>query len=111
MTTQTEAVPNRERHYLPAAGLDLFLPLYDPFVKLLGGDRVRSALLEQAKLQPGQDVLDIGCGTGTFVLMVKRTRPDVRVVGLDPDPKALARAKQKAESEAIRFDQGFSDRL
>ncbi len=27
------------RTYLPAAGHDWFLPLYDPFVKLVGGDR------------------------------------------------------------------------
>jgi hypothetical protein len=29
-----------------AAGLDLFLPLYDPPVKLLGADRARHKLLE-----------------------------------------------------------------
>jgi len=113
MATTTEAISNVRRNYLPAAGLDLFLPLYDPFVKLLGAERVRKVLLEQAALRPGHDVLDIGCGTGTFVAMVKRLHPDVQVVGLDPDPKALARAKRKVEREApsIRLDQGFSDRL
>jgi len=29
------------RTYLPAAGRDWRLPLYDPFVKLLGGDAAR----------------------------------------------------------------------
>ena len=35
------------------------------------------------------------------------------VVGLDPDPKALARAKRKAERAGIslRLDQGFADEL
>jgi ubiquinone/menaquinone biosynthesis C-methylase UbiE len=99
--------------YLPAAGHDWMLPLYDPLVKLLGGDVARRALLEQASIQPGQRVLDIGCGTGTLVVLIKSLHPDVDVVGLDPDPKALARAKRKAEraSVAIRFDQGFSDAL
>ena len=34
-------------------------------------------------------------------------------VGLDPDPKALARARRKAEgaSARIQFDQGFADEL
>jgi ubiquinone/menaquinone biosynthesis C-methylase UbiE len=101
------------RTYLPAAGHDWFLPLYDPFVKLLGGDRARRALLDQAPIRSGERVLDIGCGTGTFVLLVKQRHPDVEVVGLDPDPKALARAKRKAERAgvSIQLDRGFSNEL
>lgn len=102
-----------QRTYLPAAGLDWTLPLYDPFVKLLGGDAARRALVDQAGLQPGQRVLDIGCGTGTLAVLIKRLYPDVAVTGLDPDPKALARARRKAERAAVsaRFDRGFSDEL
>src|SRR5258705_9825049 len=93
------------RNYLPAAGKDLFLPFYDPLVKLLGGDKARRALLDQAALRPGQRVLDVGCGTGTLAILVKRLHPDVEVVGVDPDPKALVRAKRKAAREgvAIKF--------
>lgn len=101
------------RTYLPAAGHDWLLPLYDPFVKLFGGDAVRRTLLHQAALRPGHRVLDVGCGTGTLATMIKRLHPDVDVVGLDPDPKALARAGRKAARAAfsIRFDQGFADEL
>src|SRR5438034_972717 len=101
------------RTYLPAAGHDWSLPLYDPIVKLLGGDAARRALLEQAALRPGQRVLDVGCGTGTLATLIKRLHPGVEVVGLDPDPKALARARRKAERAAvsIQFDQGFSEEL
>jgi ubiquinone/menaquinone biosynthesis C-methylase UbiE len=102
-----------ERTYLPAAGHDWFLPLYDPFVKLFGGDRIRRVLLDQAAIGPGQRVLDVGCGTGTVVVLLKRLHPDVDVVGLDPDPKALERARRKAEREgvAVRLDRGFSNEL
>ena len=101
-----------ERTYLPAAGRDWALPFYDPFVKLLGGDSARRALLDQARLGPGHFVLDIGCGTGTLAVLLKRIHPGVEVVGIDPDPKALARARRKAERAAsIRFDQAFSDSL
>ncbi len=64
-------------------------------------------------MRPGQRVLDVGCGTGSLVVLIKRLRSDVDVVGLDPDPKALARARQKAEREgaSIRLDRGFSDEL
>jgi ubiquinone/menaquinone biosynthesis C-methylase UbiE len=101
------------RTYLPAAGHDWLLPLYDPFVKLLGGDAVRRALLNQAALQPGHRVLDVGCGTGTLAMMIKRLHLDVEVVGFGPDPKALARARHKAARAALspRFDQGFADEL
>ena len=102
-----------QKSYLPAAGHDWMLPVYDPLVKLLGGDAARRALLEQAVIQQGNRVLDIGCGTGTLVVLLKRVHPAADVVGLDPDPKALARAKRKAEraSLSVQFDQGFSDAL
>lgn len=102
-----------QRRYVPAAGRDLFLPLYDPFVKLFGGDAAREALLEQAALRAGQRVLDIGCGTGTMAVQIKRRHPEVEVVGLDPDSKALTRAKRKATQAgvSVQFDQGFSDEL
>jgi ubiquinone/menaquinone biosynthesis C-methylase UbiE len=101
------------RNYLPAAGRDSLLPLYDPLVKLLGFDRARNLLLDQAAIRPSDRVLDVGCGTGTFATLIKRRYPDVDVVGLDPDPKALARARRKAGHAAgpIQFDQGFSDEL
>jgi len=101
------------RHFLPAAGRDLFLPLYDPLTKLLGGDRARRTLIDQAALAPGNDVLDVGCGTGTLLLQIRESFPSVATVGLDPDPKALARARRKFEREgaAVRFDQGFADAL
>jgi ubiquinone/menaquinone biosynthesis C-methylase UbiE len=70
-------------------------------------------LLDQAELRPGYRVLDIGCGTGTLAILTKSLYPDVAIVGIDPDPKALARARRKASRAAvsIQFDQGFGDEL
>ncbi len=102
-----------QRAYVPAAGHDWALPLYDPFVKLLGGDRARRALVDQADIRRGHRVLDIGCGTGTLVVLIKTLHPDVDVSGLDPDSKALFRARRKAYGAkvAIQLDRGFSDQL
>jgi ubiquinone/menaquinone biosynthesis C-methylase UbiE len=102
-----------ERTFLPAAGRDLFLPLYDPFTRLFGFDGVRRALIDQAALQPHFRVLDVGCGTGTLAILVKRLHPAIQVVGLDPDPRVLARARRKAERAgvSVQFDRGFSDAL
>jgi ubiquinone/menaquinone biosynthesis C-methylase UbiE len=48
-----------------------------------------------------------------MVVLIKRLHPDVSVVGLDPDPDALGRAKHKADREklSIQFERGFSDSL
>jgi SAM-dependent methyltransferase len=102
-----------QKPYLPAAGHDWMLPLYDPLVKLLGGDVARRTLLEHALIRSGQRVLDIGCGTGTLIVLIKRLHPDVDVVGLDPDPEALGRARRKAQraSVPVQLDRGFSDAL
>lgn len=102
-----------QRTYLPAAGRDWALPLYDPLVKLLGAHTALRALLDQAAIQCADRVLDVGCGTGTLATLIKRLYPEVKVVGLDPDPKALARGRRTAERAgvSIQFDQGFSDEL
>lgn len=107
------AVARSERTFLPAAGHDWFLPLYDPLTKLLGMDRAHARLLDQAALEPNHRVLDVGCGTGTLAVTIKRRYPEVQVVGVDPDVKALARARRKAARAgvAVQFDQGFSDAL
>jgi Methylase involved in ubiquinone/menaquinone biosynthesis len=57
--------------------------------------------------------LDIGCGTGTLAILVKQLHPTVEVTGVDPDPRALARARRKAGRAGIAaaFDQGFADAM
>jgi hypothetical protein len=47
-----------QRAYLPAAGHDIFLPLYDPLVKLLGGNK---AGVHSSTRQPFN--LAIACST------------------------------------------------
>ena len=90
MATKIETIGEPRRTYIPAAGHDWFLPLYDPLMKALGGDSARRRLLDQASIRPGYSVLDIGCGSGSLVVLIKRIHPGVDVLGLDPDPKAPA---------------------
>ena len=99
--------------FIPAADRDVFLPLYDPIVSLLGFDSARRELISGANIEPGHRVLDIGCGTGTLVVKLKRQYGAAHVVGLDPDPKALRRAHLKAARAAVsvQLDQGFANEL
>ncbi|HVN83915.1 MAG TPA: class I SAM-dependent methyltransferase [Candidatus Binatia bacterium] len=100
--------------YIPAAGHDLLLPLYDPVLRLLMRERVfRTRFLEQADIHSGHRVLDLGCGTGTMAVLIRQQRPESVVVGVDGDPRALERARRKAAQASlpIQFDQAFADRL
>ena len=99
--------------YLSAAGKDWLLPFYDPFTKLLGVETVHRDLITQANAAPGQRFLEIGCGTGNLAIMAKTLTPGAEVVGIDPDPKALGRARRKAERRrvTVQFAPGFSEEL
>jgi ubiquinone/menaquinone biosynthesis C-methylase UbiE len=106
-------VPNSDKPYVPAAGRHWRLPFYDLLAKLLGADQARRLLVEQLAPGLGDRVLDVGSGTGSLAIQIKRLHPRVDVVGLDPDPRALAIARRKAgrASVAIQFDRGFADAL
>jgi SAM-dependent methyltransferase len=105
--------PGTDRRYLPAAGLGWLLPLYDPLTRLIGVGPAHAELAGQAELGSAQRVLEIGCGTGNLALLVKRMSPHLDVTGLDPDPRALARAHRKARRAglALQLDRGFADQL
>lgn len=101
------------RSFVPAAGHDLLLPLYDPLWWLMGGRRVRERFIRDAGLAAPQRILDVGCGTGSLPVQIAETVPGTDVTALDPDPKALARAERKARAAgvAVRFVEGFGDAL
>ena len=101
------------KRYLPGMGRDWLLPLYDPLTRALGIPAAHRRLVDQADPRPGQRVLEIGCGTGNLALLLKRLRPEVHIVGLDPDAKALARARRKAARRAlaVQMDRGFAEEL
>ena len=46
-------------------------------------------------------VVDVGSGTGTLALLLERRVPGATVVGLDPDPPALGRARKKAAAQGL----------
>lgn len=81
--------------FVPALGHDFLTPLYDTLAWLTGEKAFLDRLLQLAALRPGQNVLDLGCGTGTLALLAKERCPEARVVGLDRDPRILAIARRK----------------
>jgi ubiquinone/menaquinone biosynthesis C-methylase UbiE len=67
-----------------------------------------------AQLQPGDAVLDVGCGTGTLALEVaRRVGRAGRVAGIDPGTEQIARARAKAarRNAPIEFQIGVIEQL
>lgn len=81
-----------------AAGYDLLAWFF-----LLGRERAfRQRLVRLARIEPGQSVLDIGCGTGTLAIAAKRqVGPGGTVRGIDASAELIARARRKARKAGV----------
>ena len=91
--------------YIPALSFDWLTPLYDPLVKwLMPEAKFKSHLVHQARIQAGQRVLDVGCGTATLTVLIKQTQPDAEVSGLDGDAKILEIARRKAARAGVEVN-------
>lgn len=109
-----EAGMGTGRGYVPALGYAWLTRFYDPVVALTTRERTfKRLLIEQAGLAPGQTILDLGCGTGTLAVRIKRAVSAARVSGLDGDPEVLRRARDKARRHRaeITFEEGLSTDL
>lgn len=108
MTQQPEG---QDRQFTPALGRPEWTGLYDAALRLFTRERVwRSKVVDLLVPAPGETLLDVGCGTGTLALAIKRRAPGSTVTGLDPDPDALARASAKAIRAGVNIDwrRGFA---
>src|SRR5215467_9211280 len=83
-----------------AAGYDLLV-----WLLTLGRTRAfREKMLSFAHLQPGQSVLDVGCGTGSLAITAKRqVGAGGNVHGVDASPEMIARARKKARKAGIEI--------
>jgi ubiquinone/menaquinone biosynthesis C-methylase UbiE len=71
----------------------------------------RRRIADLALLQPGEMVLDVGCGTGSLALEARQRVGETpeggtagRVSGIDPSWQMIARARRKAERTDLMID-------
>ncbi len=67
--------------------------------------RLRQMTIEQALLQRGETLLDVGCGTGGVTIPAKgRIGDKGSAAGIDPSPEMIAVARRKAQRAGLEID-------
>ena len=103
---------SKPKRYIPALSFKWLTPIYDPLLKwIMREETFKRKLIQQANIQPKMKVLDLGCGTGTLTLMLKRAHPEAEVTGLDGDPQVLDIAREKSRGTNIQWDKGLASSL
>ena len=87
---------------------------YDPITQYAlppNEDWVRQGLLDAIRQPQPRRILDLGSGTGSTTLMLKRKFPQAEVIGLDLSPYMLVVAEHKAQQAglAVQWQHGKAE--
>lgn len=96
---------NPKRDYTPALSYHWLTPLYDAVVAVFTREhKWRPRFVNLVDPQPGETILEIGCGTGSTALALKQRCPEARIIGIDPDPRVLKTARRKADRRHLEIE-------
>lgn len=88
--------------FIPALRFKGLTPLFDLFLRLTLPERaLKKSLLAKANLTSEQQILDLGCGTGTLTILIKQAVIKAKVCGVDIDPNVLKLAHQKIQEAGL----------
>lgn len=82
---------------------------YDAMMRQEGLYEVGSRLVRTVGVRPGEDVLDVACGTGNAT--IPAAEAGARVTGLDLTPAMLSKARERAAGLAIEWVEGDAEDL
>jgi ubiquinone/menaquinone biosynthesis C-methylase UbiE len=101
-----KTVINTTTTHVPALRFNWLTGFYDRLIAATMPERAfKMALVQQAGIRPGDQVLDFGTGTATLSILLAEQHPDADVKGVDVDEKVLSIARRKVEesSAAVRL--------
>jgi ubiquinone/menaquinone biosynthesis C-methylase UbiE len=102
------------KKFTPALAFHWLTPTYDTVCEFVGyGTQLKRTIVTLINPQPNQKILDVGAGTGTFLVELLTAQPKVKAVGIDPDSAVLATARQKLKSANLtaQLIEGSADTL
>src|ERR1700747_782287 len=104
MAEQPVGSPNaREAQYWNSDATRPWTEQHELIDRLVAG--LTQAALDLAGPQPGERVIDIGCGSGTTVLeLAARVGPSGYVLGADVSDPSVARARHRIATARVRCE-------
>lgn len=86
---------------------DALIPIYNWGFRVLGGrhhDAFRQHIIELAQIGCGEEILDVGCGTGLTTVRIAEQCPECRISGIDLSPKMIEAARKDAAERDFDLD-------
>jgi ubiquinone/menaquinone biosynthesis C-methylase UbiE len=101
MTEPATESPNaREAQYWNSAATRPWAEMHEPIDRLFSA--LTQTVLELAAPQPGERVIDIGCGSGTTVLeLARRVGPSGYVLGADISQQSVEKAQSRIAAAGL----------
>lgn len=95
---------SKRDRYIFAFSYGFLTSLYDLMMQVtMREPTFKRRLVDQARIEKCQRVLDLGCGTATLTVLIKKANPDSEVIGLDGDPKILEIARLKVAKAGLNI--------
>ncbi|MBI2966432.1 MAG: class I SAM-dependent methyltransferase [Bacteroidetes bacterium] len=96
--------------FVPALSFNRLTVYFDVLMHtFLPEKKFKSALIEQANIQPGNRILDFGAGTATLTMMAKQQQPGADFYGVDVDPVITGIAIEKIKKAGMSIQIGLYD--
>lgn len=93
------------KKFIPAMTYEFLTPYYDFILNFIGfGYKQREKIVKLLALKNEEKLLDVGCGTGSLLIVAKKLYPQITAVGIDIDEKILKIAKNKTIKENLKIE-------
>ncbi|GAB2653829.1 hypothetical protein GCM10027036_03950 [Flavihumibacter cheonanensis] len=91
--------------YIPALKYNWLTKFYDFLIqRFLKEQTWKTFVIQSFSNKKPERILDIGTGTATLAIMMKRSYPNAKIAGLDGDENILAIARSKIQQQGINIE-------